>query len=359
MRRVLPVIAIITFFPALVQADAEITLRDGSKVKGTITDESTLGVTMLGKKDIIPTASILDIIHDVKPTATQINMNRPAFQAERDFLDPAKEAARGKNLKEALAKYRETLKNLEPGQKFPERHIQYKIAFLTTVAAREGQSKIEYGLLDLRDFKDKHPNSWQLTECLKTLAEIQIGMKSYADAEKTYKELALANVDVPTKQEAEFLAAQVSIRAGKPGDAQKNLQTLLGKLPKGSSMIGRTQIAITETMLATKQTEQGRQMLAEIIKGTQDSALKARAYNTLGKSYFDAGQMKEARWEFLWVDLMYNENRDEHARALYHLWQIFTTLGEAERAIDCRDTLLNNRAFLGTEYQRLAKEKAG
>ena len=96
-------------------------------------------------------------------------------------------------------------------------------------------------------------------------------------------------------------------------------------------------------------------MLNQILKEVTDKSLKAAAYNALGVTLYDAGQPKEARWDFLWVDVEYNQDKAEHAKALYYLAKIFEDLGESERAQECRQTLLNSRDFMGLEFQRLAQ----
>ena len=95
----------------------------------------------------------------------------------------------------------------------------------------------------------------------------------------------------------------------------------------------------------------------EIIKDTTDKSVKATAHNALGLSYFEAAEFKEARWEFLWVDLVYNQDKSEHAKALYYLWLTFKELGEADRAQEYLDILLTDRNFAGMEYQVLAQRK--
>ena len=44
----------------------------------------------------------------------------------------------------------------------------------------------------------------------------------------------------------------------------------------------------------------------------------------------------------------------EHAKALYYLSEVFTALGEGERARECLDQL-NDSQFAGLEYQRRAQ----
>src|SRR5262249_26618625 len=106
--------------------------------------------------------------------------------------------------------------------------------------------------------------------------------------------------------------------------------------------------------LASQDKNQAMEMLRQIIKETTDKSVKAVAYNALGEIYFQAAAYKEARWEFLHVDVLYNQDRNEHARALYYLSQTFDKLGDAERAKECRETLIGDRQFAGLEWQRRA-----
>ncbi len=97
--------------------------------------------------------------------------------------------------------------------------------------------------------------------------------------------------------------------------------------------------------------------MQQVNKETTDKNLKASAYNALGVSYYSGEQLKEARWEFLWVDVVYNQDKAEHAKALYYLYKIFDKLDEKERAQECREAL-SDRAFTGLEWQRLLLKEA-
>ena len=67
-----------------------------------------------------------------------------------------------------------------------------------------------------------------------------------------------------------------------------------------------------------------------------------------------AGKHQEALWEFLWVDAVFNQDKTQHAKALFYLWKTFEQLNNQERAIQCRDLLATDRQFAGTEWQREA-----
>jgi len=117
-----------------------------------------------GQEGRYPAADILDVVHEVRRSAIRLSAYRPALAAEKDFLDPAKEANRAANLKDAIKKYKDALAGLDPGQTFAQRQVEYKNRGAAQPSRRAmGKPKPEAALLQMRDFKNKHPNSWQIT----------------------------------------------------------------------------------------------------------------------------------------------------------------------------------------------------
>src|SRR5437763_16249721 len=115
--------------------------------------------------------------------------------------------------------------------------------------------------------------------------------------------------------------------AGPPGKArleviQTGCQALLdpGKLPEVAAKLQ----AITE--------DKGR-----------EPYLKALAYNVLGDCYQAAGQKREALWSYLWVDVVYNQDKQEHVKALDRLVRLFTELKDDARAKYYEDRLRRTR----------------
>ncbi len=369
MRRCVLILALGTAWLAAAtstaRAQEEVFFRGKEKdesIKKAIKTESAGGIVLAGSKDVIPADVILDVVYEVKPLGIQVNQYRPARNAEKNANDPGMEGKRPGQLAEAIGKYEAALKGLDAGQTAAQRHLEYKIAYLTGIQAQEGAGSVDQAIARLKEFQSKHADCWQILSALKLLAGLQIAQKRFDDAETTYSVLAKANVPDEIKLEAELGAAQVNLRAKKYAQAQKRIQELLARLPKDT----RVRIAEAEYLAAaavanegaaTKKGDEARKKLQEIITASKDPSLKAIAYNALGQSYFDAGMFKEARWEFLWVDVVYNQDRSEHAKALYYLMLIFQQLNDNERALECRDALLNDRQFQGLEYQRLAREK--
>jgi TolA-binding protein len=335
-----------------------IKLRSAEKpLKGIIKDESSRGVLVGGAKERIPPEDIADIEYEIEPLSARLQDYRPARKAEQAAEDPGQEAKRKENLTLAIQKYEATLKALKSGQTFASRQVEFKIATLLAAQEAEDGLPTDPAIAKLKDFKTRHPNSWQITQVLRLLGDLLLAQKQYDEAEAAYKELAAADVADATREDAELRAARVSLRAHKYAEAQARLQSLISKFPSGSPSATRARIAQAECLSASKKPEEARKVLRQVLNETKDRNLKAAAYNALGESFVQAKNYKDARWEFLWVDVVYNQDKAEHAKALYYLWFVFEQLNEPERAQECRETLLNDRQFAGSEYQRLAREK--
>jgi tetratricopeptide (TPR) repeat protein len=170
------------------------------------------------------------------------------------------------------------------------------------------------------------------------------------------------------RDDAKLSTIQVKLQAGKYEEARDQLKELQGSLKAGSRFSARAKVAEAECLVAeTKKYQQkddparvklftqAVDLVRGVIKESNDKYVKAVGHNTLGYCYMEQGQTKDAVWEFLWVDVVYNQDRMQHGKALYHLWDLFTKDGDAPRAQECREALMAPQ-FTGTEYQRLVKD---
>jgi hypothetical protein len=67
--------------------------------------------------------------------------------------------------------------------------------------------------------------------------------------------------------------------------------------------------------------------------------LMARAYNALGIAYMKEGRKKDAILQFLFTHLLYFQEPDAHAEALYYLSSLFQEVNKPERALEVSNTL--------------------
>lgn len=354
MNRV--ILAFAMFFGATaVSAQDEIYERGKEKpIKGAIANESAKGVAL---KDgtFIPAEKIEDVVYEVNPLKIRIATYRPAVTLEKDSLDPSKDAKRQANIAEAMKKYQETIAVVTEAP--AKRHAEFKVAALLARQVLEDDQPAEPAMDALTKFKAKHPDSWQLGATLQLLGKLQLDAKDYEGARETYGELSQAPVPADVKQDAQLQAIHVAMKAGKTAEAEQLLNKFVAALPKDSKHAQRARVVQAELLVANKKIDEAMKMLRQVTKETADRNLKALAYNTLGVCLFDRQDYKGARWEFLWVDVIYNQDKAEHAKALYYLSKIFEELGDAERAQECREILLNDRAFAGSEWRTRAQKE--
>ena len=368
----LAVVIVCVVAPAITVAQDKVYVKNREKfvpgktkidyIAGKIAKESPQGIDVTGVKLTIPADEIVDIEYELNPVDVRLNIYRPAFNADLKAHDPKAEAQRKTNLAAALKGYEDTLNKLAADQEFAKRNVEYRIGYLLAQQARDNPAAATVAIKKLSAFKGTGRGGWQIVRAMHLLANLQLEQNQFDDAEKTFDELAgIRTVAEPIRQDAMLSAAKVSIRAKKYPQALEKLDRMMkdAGLPKDHPFMIRARVARAECLMAAKPTQdKGRGALREIIKDTTDKGVKAAAYNTLGVSHFNAGEFKEARWEFLWVDVVYNQDRAEHAKALYYLWRTFKELGEGERAQECLDALLSDRQFVGSEFQVQAQRES-
>jgi hypothetical protein len=350
-----------------------LTTGKAAKVAGTVAEESAQGIKLKSRAELIPAETIRDVEYTL-PSTLKIGISLPATNAEAAAV-AAPEAKRAKLLDEAITKYREALTNLDPAKAAEahqeqlrkldaalaervRRHFQYKVAYLFDQKARlEGTAAARAAAAaQLKEFKAAHPDCWQLPAALEALARLQVELKAYDEAEQTLKALADAPVSQTTRLEAELLSARVSLQAGKPKEAIPRLEALITRhqLAENHPQALRARLAQAECLSATGDLPGAKGRLEKVVDLTQDRDLKAAAYNTLGVCHLRGNQLKDALWAFLWVEVEYNQNKDEHARALYYLVQVFSRLDRPARAEACLQALLGDPLLADTEYQKKA-----
>jgi hypothetical protein len=334
--------------------------KDKPSHQGTVKQESPAVVTLARDKGSleIPAEQIRDIVYDIEPVVVRVNKYRPALKAEHDAEAAASPQARAKLYQEAVRLYEETLQGLKEGQPFARRHLEFKLALARwRLAEKAADPKaLSKAFAGLAEFRGKNADGWQIGMCLQLLARWHLERKEWGKAESLLWELAKSAVALDLRQQAEVAALDLLARQGKHADAEVKLRALIAKHAKGSPPNQAARIGLVECLGYAKKLDEAHTVAEEVLNETKDKQLRARAYNALGVCYVINEKWSEASWEFLWVDLIYNQDRAEHARALYYLAKVFEELGEGDRARDYRSALQAG-AYAGTLHQRWAEEQ--
>jgi lipopolysaccharide biosynthesis regulator YciM len=117
------------------------------------------------------------------------------------------------------------------------------------------------------------------------------------------------------------------------------LQAVLKKIPADDPQAVRVQIYLAHCLGASGKLPEAVTQLEGLIAKTPEKDLKALAYNALGDCYRSNGRNKDALWPYLWVDVIYHHDKEEHLRAMEQLAKIFDEQGDKARAKQYRDRL--------------------
>lgn len=349
------------------RADTVIVRNREKAIEGTVKSEDAKSIVVahiVDKKKIeesIPATDVIDIVHEaISPAALTIKgaPYRLARDAEKDAEsdDPKKRATA---LQTAVANYNITMQKMlreTTAQKYAARQLEFKVAVLMVRQATD-QVGSDRAVIKLKEFKTKFADSWQIHQVMPLIAQLQMESKDFKEAALTYQEMA----DMPTlptdvRRDAELKVVEVMVRANDIAGANSRLDLLEKKNASIPAMASRVKMARADVMIGQKQYDKAIPVLQDVVKNNTDKQIKALAHNHLGECLFKAARYNEALWEFLWVDAVFNQDREQHAKALFYLWKTFEQLNNQERSQQCLQMLLEERQFNGTEFQREAKK---
>jgi hypothetical protein len=319
------------------------TMREATPVLGSIVEESPAQVVYkpagAGTK-AIAAQDIIDITYDV-PAAVKLTY-RSAVADERKSLEPStKEEDRKKAFSEALKSYQEVLSRLAGEKsKFAERQVRYKIARLQAGRAEDDAAQLDAAIAGLAKFQQDYPDGWQLSHSAKLLAQLRLDKGDIDGARKTFEELAAAaNISKEVRRECELRIVEMFILAKKVAEAEARLQAMRKDLPASDPLTARISIYQAECQGASGKLAEAVAQLEGMIAKTADKDLKALAYNALGDCYRLNRRPKEALWPYLWVDVIYHQDRQEHAKAMGELAKLFEEQGDTARAKEYKDKM--------------------
>lgn len=340
--------------------------KDETLKDATITKDTTEGITAMvpGKGEVkISALNIKDVVFkedDVKPLV-YTDFRRPFVELNLGLAAKG-DAERLKQFQAAIPAFDELIKKVprQPTTLTLRRYLDFKAAEtkarIAKLDPKEGKAAIDA----LNKFKTDYTTGWQMAPVLVQLAQMQEDRNEIAAVQETYAALAaLPGVSEEMKRSALFRTAQALIRAEKFPEAKTRLEDLKRTLPPEDPNALPTEMLLAHCLIKGSDAEakQGEEALKALLGRVTDPAVKAQAYNTLGDYYQRVTQPEEAFWSYLRVHVSYPDDKNEHARALFHLSKLFREVKkDANKANDCLE-LLKTERFAGLEYQKKVQDK--
>src|SRR5262245_36686987 len=285
-------------------------------VTGKILEETVAGVKIrvqgINKDETIPANEITKVTYAEFPIGVSTALNK---------LGPAEEA---RNLPALLKGYEgiqamPEVKSIGPGAR---RYIDYRVVSLRAAVAEGEEAKA--AIKGLSDFVTTHPDSWEYAHAARQLGQLQADQGEYVAATKTFEALEkAAKVPAEFKLEATAALIDIAFQSGKPDEGRKRVEAVARDANAPPALKARVDLYKIALDGAEGDLAATVKKIEEVIAKTQDPSLRALAYNVLGDVYFARKQNRDAMWSYLSVDMIYNQDRGEHFKAMTRLIKIF------------------------------------
>ena len=232
------------------------------------------------------------------------------------------------------------------------RWLAFRIAYTTTRAADDTEAdkgwkdKAEAGVKLLTDYLADYPTGWEAWAATRTAARVshELG-KSEAAARLWAKEARAPDLTPDLRVEAAYQEADALVRAGRFPEAAGKAAEALPKAAPGAPKERLNLIVLAAKAAESNPLEGAAAVEAEVGK-TKDAAVRAAGFALAAELYLAAKKPREAMWALLWVEVVYNQDKEEVAKALARLAEVFKLLGDDERERGYQDRMRRNRGLL-------------
>ncbi|QEG33033.1 tetratricopeptide repeat protein [Bythopirellula goksoeyrii] len=225
--------------------------------------------------------------------------------------------------------------------------IRQEFQFLNIVCqgnlALAGKGNLKEAIAAVGSFLLDNRTSYHVPEAIELQGDLYLGAGEPATAQKKYETLAKAPAAY-YKARSAFLVGQLMQREGVPSGAIEQFDAALEFAkdnPASEELITIASLQRAVSLSATGELEEGLETIKRTIVSapSDDTQLLAQGYNALGNSYLAVDNPRAARDAFLHVDLLFPDDPDEHAEALYHLAIIWKRMNQPTRAADAEQRL--------------------
>lgn len=193
---------------------------------------------------------------------------------------------------------------------------------------------------------EKFAENYRYYEAIELQGDLSFATGDYADAEAQFSQLA----QLPWPQTAlnsSLRVAQARLGLDKYQEALTSFQKVESSElndPDAQQAKLLARIGTASALAGLNRAEEGITILEELIQqqSSENKELFAKLYNALGNCYLVAGNPKFAKHNFLHVDLIYYQDANAHAEALFHLVNLWALENKVNFSNDARDKLNNN-----------------
>jgi hypothetical protein len=326
--------------------------KDGS----TVTYEGKLKLSAVGlqilsgeKLDKATTISFADIVKLEPGDLSGVNREDMLSQLKLENNRTRKDYETAKSV------YINLLKKASAAPEPTKRHLEYRIALMSTkIADVSGDDEqwaelAEIAAKEWTGFLTGYKSGWEIWPAARALARLYVEQGKFDEGARLWGRMA-KNPELPPdlKLEAsiEEIDAQFRVKAFATA---ASLAAELGQ--SAAPGAGKDKLALYER--AAKAAEAGlkedsiQPVVDEIkkrISASKDAGVRAVGFSVAGELYLLANRPRDAMWEFLAVETLYNSNKDDVLKAMCRLAQSFQAQMDEDRRKQYRDKIRHYRS---------------
>ncbi len=239
-----------------------------------------------------------------------------------------------------------------------KRYLDFKIAMMATKVADE--SADDEGWATLADaaaktwtgFLGDYKTGWEVWPAAKTNARLLVEvhrsddskMNKYDEIARLWRNIA-KTAELPTdlKAEATIQEIDAQMRTGK-GFPQTQAEAAAAAAAPGPTK-DQLEIYVLAAKGANDRDYAAKiKEIEEKIEKTKDATVRGVGYGMIGELQLLAGKPRDAMWAFLWVETVYNADRDDAFKAMCRLVEVFRAQGDEDRVKSYREKIRRTRS---------------
>ena len=326
----------------------KVVVRDGKKDRATRTYEGTL---VLGKEGLriisgpkgdklLATIDPADVLKFTPGDLPGVDRNTILAQISSE------EKRTKKDYEAARLGYSDLLKQSTGASERGKRFLEFKIAQMSSKIADltpddDGwAAQADAAIKAWDSFLAQYKSGWEIWMGTRAYTRLLAERNQYDRVARAWSALGKTGQLPPNLAlEAALEDIDAQIRSKATATAEVAARDLGKTTPPGAT---KDKLAIYER--AAKAINSGDPLSAlkdieDKIAATRDPSVRAVGYGMRGELCLAANKPREAMWEFLWVDTVYNTDKDETLKAMSRLVDIFKALMDDERAKTFREKI--------------------
>jgi tetratricopeptide (TPR) repeat protein len=317
----------------LVLAEDEVQRRGTSvPVRGTITAENAHEITIqrkdTGKVETIPVRDVAKVKYEGGKVATEF--------AQAEIFE------RGGEYQKAVEAYARIAQEHSSKDLVVRAATFGRVSSLVRQALRD-DAKVDEAIAALEEFRKQFPASRFHYTLHEQLGQLYLAKGNAEAAGLAYGELSKAPWP-ELKLKATNYAGRVLLARDEVDAALAKFDEVVGSAGDSADELTRRAEAVlgkSECLIKLKKFEEAESNLRTLVQSVShdESSIRAAVHNFLGDVLRETNRHDAAIENYLYVDVYYTRERDEHAKALCYIAQLFERRGQNDRAEETRTRL--------------------